>query len=127
MLVISYNPGYQNVLKGLKPSTRQRFVAVKLGYPEPEIERRIVEVEGGCGSAVAMRLVRLAEALRRLTDHDLEETASTRLLVMAARLEASGVSLAAACRSAIVDALTDDDDTAQALAAVVQAVIGDER
>ena len=127
MLVISFNPGYQNVLKGLKPSTRQRFVAVKLGYPEPEIERRIVEVEGGCSSAVATRLVGLAEALRRLTDHDLEETASTRLLVMTARLAASGVSLAAACRSAIVDALTDDDDTAQALAAVVQAVIGDER
>jgi nitric oxide reductase NorQ protein len=127
MLVISYNPGYQNVLKGLKPSTRQRFVAVKLGYPDPRIERRIVEVEGGCAPEVAARLVTLAEALRRLTDHDLEETASTRLLVMAARLAVAGVPLASACQSAIVDALTDDDDTGHALAAVVQAVIGDER
>jgi nitric oxide reductase NorQ protein len=125
MLVISYNPGYQNVLKGLKPSTRQRFVAVKLGYPEAAVERVIVETEGGCGREVAARLVKLAEALRRLTEQDLEETASTRLLVMAARLHAAGVTLPTACRAAIVDALTDDDETAEALATVVEAVIGD--
>src|SRR5512145_2136832 len=86
MLVISYNPGYQNLLKGLKPSTRQRFVALTLGYPAAEIERSIVQAESGCTAAVAARLVQLAQALRRLTGHDLEETASTRLLVMAARL-----------------------------------------
>jgi nitric oxide reductase NorQ protein len=125
MLVISYNPGYQNVLKGLKPSTRQRFVAVKLGYPAPAVERDIVETEGRCGEAVAARLVELAQALRRLTDHDIEETVSTRLLVMAARLAASGLPLPAACRFAIVDALTDDVETADALAEVVRAVIGD--
>jgi nitric oxide reductase NorQ protein len=126
MLVISYNPGYQNVLKGLKPSTRQRFVALKLSYPPPEVERAIVETEGGCSPAVAAHLVQLAQALRRLTDHDLEETASTRLLVMAARLAASGLALPSACRSAIVDALTDDVETADALGEVVHAVVGDE-
>jgi nitric oxide reductase NorQ protein len=126
MLVISYNPGYQNLLKGLKPSTRQRFVALALGYPPAAIERTIVEAEGGVGAATAQRLVHLAQALRRLTDHDLEETASTRLLVMAARLTASGLPLRAACRAAIVDALTDDAETVAALDDVVRAVVGDD-
>ncbi len=125
MLVISYNPGYQNLLKGLKPSTRQRFVALTLGYPSVAVERGIVEAESGCSAATATQLVQLAQALRRLTEHDLEETASTRLLVMAARLVVSGMSVGQACRSAIVDALTDDADTATALADVVQAVVGD--
>ncbi|WP_164962971.1 CbbQ/NirQ/NorQ/GpvN family protein [Rubrivivax sp. JA1026] len=124
MLVVSYNPGYQNLLKSLKPSTRQRFVALTLGYPEPVLETRIVEMESGVAPDLAARLVRLAQALRRLTEHDLEETASTRLLVMAARLAAGGVPLRAACRAAIVDALTDDADTAAALDEVVGAVIG---
>jgi nitric oxide reductase NorQ protein len=126
MLVISYNPGYQNLLKGLKPSTRQRFVALTMGYPAPAIERSIVEAEGQCTPAVAARLVTLAHALRRLTEHDLEETASTRLLVMAARLAGAGLPLRGACRAAIVDALTDDADTAAALAEVVEAMIGDD-
>jgi nitric oxide reductase NorQ protein len=125
MLVISYNPGYQNLLKGLKPSTRQRFVALTMGYPAPATERSIVEAEGQCTPAVAARLVTLAQALRRLTEHDLEETASTRLLVMAARLAAAGLPLRVACRAAIVDALTDDGETAAALAEVVEAMIGD--
>ena len=125
MLVISYNPGYQNLLKGLKPSTRQRFVALSLGYPSVEVERAIVQAESGCSQAVAAGLVQLAQALRRLTDHDLEEAASTRLLVMAARLVAGGMALAPACRCAIVDALTDDADTAAALAEVVRAIVGD--
>ena len=125
MLVISYNPGYQNLLKGLKPSTRQRFVALSLGYPNAEVERAIVQAESGCDEATASALVQLAQALRRLTDHDLEETASTRLLVMAARLTAGGMALDAACRCAIVDALSDDADTVAALAEVVRAVVGD--
>jgi nitric oxide reductase NorQ protein len=124
MLVVSYNPGYQNLLKSLKPSTRQRFVALTFGYPPPEIERRILITEAGVDPSLADRLVKLAEALRRLTDQDLEETVSTRLLVMAARLVASGLPLAVACRAAIVDALTDDAETASALDEVVQAVLG---
>jgi nitric oxide reductase NorQ protein len=125
MLVISYNPGYQNLLKGLKPSTRQRFVAMTIGYPVAAVECTIVEAESGCTPALAQRLVHLAQALRRLTEHDLEETVSTRLLVMTARLAAHGLPLSSACRSAIVDALTDDAQTAGALVEVVQAVIGD--
>ncbi|GAB4042598.1 MAG: CbbQ/NirQ/NorQ/GpvN family protein [Rubrivivax sp.] len=125
MLVVSYNPGYQNLLKGLKPSTRQRFVAATLGYPVADLERRIVALEGGCDEATAARLVQLAGALRRLTEHDLEETASTRLLVMAARLHARGLGLAEACTSAILEALTDDAATLAALREVQRAVLGD--
>ena len=124
MLVVSYNPGYQNLLKSLKPSTRQRFVALTFGYPTPDVERGIVVAEAGVEPALAERLVTLAQALRRLTDHDLEETVSTRLLVMAARLVASGLPLHVACRSAIVDALTDDFETAAALDEVVVAILG---
>lgn len=127
MLVMSYNPGYQNVLKGLKPSTRQRFVALDMAYPTPEVECRIVATEGGVTDAVAASLVRLAQALRSLTDHDLEETASTRLLVAAARLHASGMPLLLACRSAVVNALTDDPATVSGLYEVVRAVMGDGR
>jgi nitric oxide reductase NorQ protein len=124
MLVISYNPGYQNLLKSLKPSTRQRFIALNFGYPVAAVEQAILQTEAGVDGALARQLVKLAEALRRLTDHDLEETASTRLLVMAARLAASGVPLLQACQAAIVNALTDDADTAAALDEVVRAVIG---
>ena len=91
MLVVSYNPGYQNLLKALKPSTRQRFVALTFAYPEAGVEQAIVRSESGVRDDVAAGLVRLAQALRRVTDHDLEETASTRLLVMAARLIAAGL------------------------------------
>ena len=126
MLVMSYNPGYQNILKGLKPSTRQRFVALTLGYPSPDVERQIVASEGGVDATVALRLVQLGQALRRLTDHDLEESASTRLLVMAARLVASGLSLSAACQAALVETLSDDQDTQAALQDVVCAVVGDD-
>ena len=124
MLVVSYNPGYQNVLKSLKPSTRQRFIALNFDYPAPEVEQAIVTRESGVDAAVAQRLVALAQALRRLTAQDLEETVSTRLLVMAARLVVSGITLPTACQAAVVDALTDDADTAAALAEVVAAVIG---
>ena len=124
MLVISYNPGYQNLLKGLKPSTRQRFVALNLNYPTPAVEVAIVQAEAGVTPAQAQQLVKLAQALRRLTEYDLEETASTRLLVSAGRLLASGLPMALACQSAIIDALTDDLDTASALGEVVAALIG---
>ncbi|WP_374318082.1 CbbQ/NirQ/NorQ/GpvN family protein [Aquabacterium sp.] len=123
MLVISYNPGYQNLLKTLKPSTRQRFVSLTFDYPQPLIERDIVCSEGGVSPAMAEGLVRLAGALRRVTDHDLEETASTRLLVMAGRLMAAGVDTESACRAAVVDALTDDLETAAALMEIVRGVM----
>ena len=96
-------------------------MALCFDYPAPEVERRIVAAESGVDERLATRLVKLASALRRLTDQDLEETVSTRLLVVAARLIASGLPELAACRAAVVDALTDDADTAEALNEVVLA------
>ncbi|MEK8028527.1 CbbQ/NirQ/NorQ/GpvN family protein [Pseudaquabacterium rugosum] len=124
MLVVSYNPGYQNLLKSLKPSTRQRFVALTLDWPQPEVEARIVAAEGGVGPEAAARLVQLAQALRRLGGQDLEEVASTRLLVMAARLHAAGLPLPRACRAAVLQALSDDAQTVAALEQVAAAVLG---
>ena len=124
MLVVSYNPGYQNLLKGMKPSTRQRFVALRFGYPVAEAERAIVAAETGLDAATCERLVALGHALRALRDHDLEESASTRLLVYAATLMQSGVATLEACRAALVEPLTDDEETAGALLEVVHAHFG---
>lgn len=124
MLVVSYNPGYQNLLKGMKPSTRQRFVAMSFNYPDPAAERSVVVGETGIDAATAQRLVSLAGALRALKDHDLEESASTRLLVYAATLIAGGFDPIEACRSAVVEPLSDDPETVAALMDVVQATFG---
>jgi nitric oxide reductase NorQ protein len=125
MLVVSYNPGYQNLLKGMKPSTRQRFVAMSFDFPEPELEVEILIGEAGIDTELASRLVRLAVALRALKDHDLEEAASTRLLVYAATLIRGGYGIREACRAALVEPLTDDSDTIAALMEVVYATIGE--
>lgn len=124
MLVMSYNPGYQNLLKSLKPSTRQRFVALRFDYPSPAVEREIVEGETGVESALAQRLVALGQALRALKEHDLEEPASTRLLVYAATLMQGGFDPVEAARAALVEPLTDDPETAAALMEVVYATFG---
>ncbi len=124
MLVVSYNPGYQNLLKGMKPSTRQRFVALSLGFPEPELEIRILIGETGADAGLARRLVALAGALRALKDHDLEEGASTRLLVYAASLIQSGMQPREACLAAMVEPLSDDAETIAALREVIDASFG---
>src|SRR5690606_12935335 len=99
MLVVSYNPGYQSLLKGMKPSTRQRFVSLRFDYPAPEIEQTIVVEEAGCDRELATQLVSLATALRNLKEHDLEEAASTRLLIHTALLIRAGLSAQVACRA----------------------------
>ena len=124
MLVVSYNPGYQNLLKSLKPSTRQRFVAMSFDFPPPAIEQQVVAAETGIDGAMAQRLVNLVTHFRQLKDHDLEEAASTRLLVYAASLIQSGFDPVAACKVALIEPLTDDADTAEALFEVVRATFG---
>jgi nitric oxide reductase NorQ protein len=124
MLVVSYNPGYQNLLKGMKPSTRQRFVSMRFDFPAPEQEREIVIKETGVDIAIAERLVRLANSLRALKDHDLEESASTRLLIYTAQLIRDGFDATEACRAALVEPLTDDEATVDALMEVVSASFG---
>jgi nitric oxide reductase NorQ protein len=124
MLVVSYNPGYQNILKGMKPSTRQRFVAISFDFPDAALEIEILTGETGIDLATAQQLVRLANSLRTLKDHDLEEAASTRLLVYAATLIHDGLDIHKACRAALVEPLTDDNETIDALMEVVNACIG---
>lgn len=114
-LAISYNPGYQSVLKELKQSTRQRFVALEFDYPEAILEQRILEQETGVVPEQARRLVKFAHMTRNLKGQGLDEGASTRLLVHAAKLIVAGIAPVTACRSAIAQALTDD---AEMLAAV---------
>ena len=115
MLVMSYNPGYQSVLKELKQSTRQRFVALEFRYPPPALERKIIVTEGGVDEAMAERLLRLADMTRNLKGEGLDEGASTRLMVHAAKLIARGIAPRQACATAIARALTDDADTLSAI------------
>jgi nitric oxide reductase NorQ protein len=115
MLVASYNPGYQQVFKNLKPSTRQRFVSLAFDFPPAPLEAEIVARESGVDAARARRLVELARRLRDVAGHDLEESPSTRLLVHAAQLMADGLAPLEACRVAVVEALSDDPAVRQGL------------
>ncbi len=115
MLVVSYNPGYQNLLKGMKPSTRQRFVALRFDYPSPEVEQQILIKEAGADPHLAFKLVELAGALRLLEQNDLDEVASTRLLIYAARMIGSGVKELDVCRCCLAEPLSDDPQTVNAL------------
>jgi nitric oxide reductase NorQ protein len=108
-LVISYNPGYQSILKDLKQSTRQRFVAMAFDYPQADQEAEIVAHEGAVDRSLAEQLVFLASKIRNIREHGLAEGASTRLLIYAAQLIKRGVSLPEACHTAICLPLTDDD------------------
>ncbi|HJR51073.1 MAG TPA: CbbQ/NirQ/NorQ/GpvN family protein [Gemmatimonadales bacterium] len=122
-LIVSYNPGYQHILKDLKPSTRQRFVALDLTFPPPELETRIVAHESGVEAGMASELVGLAGRLRQLRDRGLPEVPSTRLLVLAARLIVSGVPARTACRTAVAAPLTDDPELLAAVHDVIDAVL----
>lgn len=107
-LTVSYNPGYQSVLKDLKQSTRQRFVALEFDYPSPALEEKIIVTEAGIDAEQARQLVKFGLMTRNLKGSGLDEGASTRLLVHAARLIRSGIEPVKACRAAIAEALTDD-------------------
>jgi len=122
MLVISYNPGYQTVLKDLKHSTRQRFLAIEFDYPPEEIERQIVRHESGVSDECATQLARLGTKIRNLREYGLQEGASTRLLIYAGGLICAGVAPRLSCQVAVVQALTDDREVKQSLQEVVDAI-----
>ncbi|WP_424982516.1 CbbQ/NirQ/NorQ/GpvN family protein [Maritalea sp. S77] len=124
MLVASYNPGYQNILKTLKPSTRQRFLAMEFGFPAFDQEVEIVMRESGLTQSRTELLVRLAGKLRALKGQDLEEGISTRLIVYAATMIEKGMPVERAVQSAMIEPLTDDDDVKLGLNDLVTAVIG---
>jgi len=122
LLAMSYNPGYQSVLKELKQSTRQRFVAIEFQYPGAALEEKIIRTEASADAATASALVRLAHMTRNLKGNGLDEGASTRLLVHAAKLIARGIPHAGACHSAIAEALSDDPEMLRAIDEFVAAV-----
>jgi nitric oxide reductase NorQ protein len=125
-LVVSYNPGYQSVLKDLKDSTRQRMVAIELSFPPPDVEEKIVSHEAGVDHDKAAPLVRLGQAIRRLEAVALREVASTRLLIAAARLVAEGLPARAAARAAVAGPLTDDPMVTAGLFEMIDAYLPDD-
>ncbi len=120
-LMISYNPGYQSVLKDLKESTKQRFAALDFGYPAINIEAEIIANEGNVDAELATKLVSIAVRSRNLKGHGLDEGASTRMLIHAARLVRNGISLKDACQVAVVLPITDDPDMRDALTSAIAA------
>jgi nitric oxide reductase NorQ protein len=122
MLVISYNPGYQTVLKDLKPSTKQRFIAINFDFPPEDIERKIIVNEvPGASPEIAHQLVAAGRKARLLKDHGLEESTSTRALVYAASMMGAGLDAVSACQVAMVNPITDDIELSEALMEIVQA------
>lgn len=122
-LVISYNPGYQSVLKDLKPSTRQRFVSLSFDYPAVEVETRIIAHESAVDPVCAERLATIGARTRQLREHGFEDGVSTRLLIYAGQLIVAGVSARRACDVAVSRAVTDDEDIRLAIADIVDIVL----
>jgi nitric oxide reductase NorQ protein len=122
MLVISYNPGYQTVLKDLKPSTKQRFIAINFDFPSEDVEKKILVKEvPGTKPDVAEKLVAIGRKARLLKDHGLEESTSTRALVYAANMIGAGLDPVVACQVAMVNPITDDTELSDALMEIVNA------
>ncbi len=124
MLVASFNPGYQSVLKRMKPSTRQRFLSLTFDFPEADVETRVIARESGLDHTRVTSLVRLAGHIRKLSGMDLEEGVSTRLLIYAAKLVKAGMNLDHVLEVAVIEPLTDDDDVKTALRDLITVVYG---
>jgi nitric oxide reductase NorQ protein len=125
-LVVSYNPGYQSVLKDLKDSTRQRMVAIEFGFPTPDVEEKIVASEAGIEQDKAAQLVAFGQVIRRLETVGLREVASTRVLIAAGRLVAEGLSAREAARAAIAGPLTDDATVTSGLVEMIDVYLADQ-
>ena len=123
LLVISYNPGYQSVIKDLKHSTRKRFVAIEFDYPPREPEAEIITHESGVDRRMALELARIGEKVRNLRDHGLEEGVSTRLLIYAGQLIMQGIPHQRACQLAITKAITDDLDAQRAVDEIISTIL----
>ncbi len=121
-LVISYNPGYQSIIKDLKQSTKQRFIAIDFDYPSEEQEARIIQHESSAAEETSRALAKLGAKIRHLKGHSLNEGASTRVLVYAGRLIGEGLSPRRACEVAITDLLSDENEVQRAISEVVSAI-----
>lgn len=123
MLSISYNPGYQSVIKDLKQSTRQRFIAIEFNYPSMNTETQIVAHESGVSQNTAHLLVEIGHRIRNFKQHGLEEGISTRLLIYAGKLINEGIAPNTACRSAMIEPITDDFDLQMSISEIISAVL----
>ena len=123
-LVVSYNPGYQSMMKDLKTSTKQRFTGLRFDYPSEKLETQIITKETGVDKAQAEQLVKIAVRARALKGHGLDEGISTRLLVYAAQLILGGIAPDEACEMALITPLTDDEDIRATLTSAVELVLG---
>jgi nitric oxide reductase NorQ protein len=123
LLIISYNPGYQSVIKDLKHSTRQRFVAIEFDYPPRDLEAEIIAHESGVDSRLALELARIGEKVRNLRDHGLEEGVSTRLLIYAGQLMTQGIPSHRACQLAVTKAITDDLEAQRAVDEIIATIL----
>jgi nitric oxide reductase NorQ protein len=123
LLIISYNPGYQSVIKDLKHSTRQRFVAIEFDYPPRELEAEIIAHESSVDPSLALELARIGEKVRNLRDHGLEEGVSTRLLIYAGQLMTQGIPSHRACQLAITKAITDDLEAQRAVDEIIATIL----
>jgi nitric oxide reductase NorQ protein len=123
LLVISYNPGYQSILKDLKPSTRQRFVSLEFHYPEVDVEATIIAHESGIEPALAEQLALIGQKVRNLREQGFEEGVSTRLLVYAGQLVSQGIGPKRACEVAITQAVSDDVEVQRAIAAIIDVIL----
>ena len=122
LMVVSYNPGYQNALKDLKQSTRQRFVAIEFDFPTPELEAKILKEEAGIADSTADSLSSLGEKIRNLTDHGLSEAASTRVLIYAGKLIKDGIAPRRACQVAVTWGITDDKKLYRSIEEIISAI-----
>jgi len=125
MMVLSYNPGYQSLVKDLKQSTKQRFASLNFDHPGTDVETRIIQTETGLGEEESRKLAEMGEKLRELKGFGLEEGVSSRLLVYAGRLAGNGLSPVLACRHAISQTLTDDEEVMESVENIVQLHFGD--
>nr|WP_321497133.1 CbbQ/NirQ/NorQ/GpvN family protein [uncultured Methanolobus sp.] len=124
MLSVSYNPGYQSIVKDMKQSTRQRFVAVEFDYPPAELEKQIVAHETLVDEQTAARLVEIGQSIRNFKHHGLEEGVSTRLLIYAGKLIREGIEAKEACRIAMSQPITDNQDLQKSIDEIIAAIMG---
>jgi nitric oxide reductase NorQ protein len=122
LMVVSYNPGYQNALKDLKQSTRQRFVAIEFDFPTVELEAEILKSEAGIDDSTANSLAAVGEKIRNLTDHGLSEAASTRVLIYAGKLIKDGIPARRACQVAVTWGITDDKKLYRSIEEIISAI-----
>jgi nitric oxide reductase NorQ protein len=125
MMVLSYNPGYQSIVKDLKQSTRQRFASMNFDHPDMQVETRIIQSESGLDEASSAKLAEMGGKIRALKGFGLDEGVSSRLLVYVGRLMQGGMTAVQASRHAISQTLTEDREVLEAIENVVQLYFGD--